>query len=160
MLIGAGTAPDETSELGAAPVADAVQDTAPPSSEPPPTAPPETEPPATEPPPTEPPPTEPPPPPATEPPSVPTSQGFQLVSFQLSEDFINDFEGVGQVVDTAGGRSAGFTITLFINDRIVGTLSGSIQSAPQGQPVTVQFITTDDFVTGVERYQFQTDFAF
>ncbi len=101
----------------------------------------------------------PPPPPAPEP-DVATSQGFELVSFQLSEDFINDFEGVGQVIDTQGGRSAGFTVTLFIGETIVGTLSGSVSDAPANQPVTVTFITTDDYVEGVDRRQFQTDFAF
>jgi hypothetical protein len=89
---------------------------------------------------------------------VTESQGFTLVSLSLGEDFFSgDFEGTGRVIDTQGGRTATFIVTLFAGDAIVGTMSGILSLAPQGQELTVEFISVDSFVGGVTAYEFQTN---
>lgn len=87
------------------------------------------------------------------------SKGFVLQSLSVDKDFTDAFEGTARIVDNEGGRSGAFTITLFVGETIVGTMSGYLMDAPAGTPQTVDFSSTDKNV-GFERYEFQVDSAF
>jgi hypothetical protein len=92
-------------------------------------------------------------------PASPESKGFVLESINIQKDFIDDFEATARIVDTQGGRGAGFTVTVFSGNQVVATLSGSANDMPADQAVTVDLISTDDY-RDWDRYEFQTDYEF
>lgn len=104
------------------------------------------------------------PPPADPPPAAESdlSDGdFTSAQPKLTKDFGGSFSGTGRVTNTSDGElTATFTYTLFKGDKEVGTLAGVANEVGAGDTATVQLISQDDFVTGVDRIEFQVDAAF
>jgi hypothetical protein len=79
-----------------------------------------------------------------------------------SEQFTGDFSGTARITytgsDSSGNALNNFTITVFKNKQVVGTLIGTIDAAMPGQTKTVTLISTDKFVSGAKTYEFQKDF--
>lgn len=94
-------------------------------------------------------------------PNVVSDKGFEVVSFEASEEeFSGDWTGRAQIKNTGASRTASWTFTLFHGDKIVGTLTGMANDMASGQTMTIELVSTDDFVPGDFVYRFQTDFEF
>lgn len=75
------------------------------------------------------------------------------------EDFLNDFEGSARVTYTGQDPQAenAFTVTVFKGGKNVATLTGFANGVAPGSTVTVDLISSDDYVTGPYLYDFQND---
>ena len=73
---------------------------------------------------------------------------------------LGDFSGSARVSyhgdDPKGGTNL-FTVTLFRHGNVVGTLNGSATSVASGDTATVQCYSTDKYVAGPYRFDFQND---
>lgn len=82
-------------------------------------------------------------------------------SLQIEEDFAGDFAGTARIRnDASAQRSAVWTISLFKGQELVGAMQGSAQDVDPGRTVTVEFVSDDDYVDGVTRWELQTDTTF
>lgn len=74
--------------------------------------------------------------------------------------FSDDFGGTARITytgDDAEGGSNIFTITVFTGDEAIATLQGSANTVKPGGTVSVQLISTDKYVKGPYKYDFQND---
>ncbi len=77
---------------------------------------------------------------------------------KIKDDGLGSFGGTMRVKNTENGTQTGlFTLTVFQKDDQVASLQGSANEVEAGKTVTVQLISTDDFVKGPYTYDFQTD---
>jgi hypothetical protein len=85
---------------------------------------------------------------------------WRLDSIRVSNDGLGDFGGSARVTytgtDTGGGANL-FTVTVFVHGKDVAALQGSANTVQPGDAVTVQLISTDKFVKGPYKYDFQND---
>jgi hypothetical protein len=80
---------------------------------------------------------------------------------QLKDDGLGDFGGTARVTNVSDGeKSALLTYTFFKGGEQVGTAQGSASEVGAGETATVQLVSTDEFVTGVDRIEFQVDGEF
>jgi type II secretory pathway pseudopilin PulG len=104
-----------------------------------------------------------PPAPAEPAPAAPASGELQDGSFtseqpRLKDDGLGDFGGTARVTNTSDSEKSGiFTYTLFKGGDMVGTAQGSASEVGAGETATVQLVSTDEFVAGVDRVEFQVD---
>lgn len=85
---------------------------------------------------------------------------WELVFFRATRaEFTGDFAGTGRIRYNGADADAAnnFTVTVFKADKQVGVLQGPIQTIAPGQTKTVTFISTDEYVAGPYRLEFQKD---
>jgi hypothetical protein len=105
--------------------------------------------------------------PAAPEPAEPASEGdlsdgsFTSEPPMLKDDGLGDFGGTARVTNISDSeKSALLTYTLFKGGEQVGTAQGSVSEVGAGETATVQLISTDPFVAGVDRVEFQVDGEF
>jgi hypothetical protein len=77
---------------------------------------------------------------------------------QLKDDGLGDFGGTARVTNVSDSeRSAILTYTFFKGGEQVGTAQGSASEVGAGETATVQLVSSDPFVAGVDRVEFQVD---
>jgi hypothetical protein len=85
---------------------------------------------------------------------------WRLDSIQVKNDGLGDFGATGRITytgsDTEGGDNI-FTVTVFKGTKVVATLTGSANTVKPDTAVTVQFISSDTYVAGPFKYDFQND---
>ena len=87
------------------------------------------------------------------------SDGGWVLESTKFEASLGDFGGTARITNTEDStRSGSFTLTLFKGDEQVGTVTGFASDVESGKTVTVQLISTDDYVSGPYRVEFQNDF--
>jgi hypothetical protein len=77
-----------------------------------------------------------------------------------NQDFTHSFTGRARVTYTGDDKGGGdniFTITVFKGTKDVGTLTGSANTVLPGKAKTVELISSDDYVSGANKYTFQND---
>lgn len=102
--------------------------------------------------------------PAPEEPAEPQSEDgtytvgqYEFADVQVGEDFAGDFEARARVTNTGDTREVvAWTMTVFQEGTVVGTLMGTASSLESGATVTVNFIGTDAH-TDWDEVEFQTD---
>jgi hypothetical protein len=85
---------------------------------------------------------------------------WRLDSIQVKNDGLGDFGGTARVTYTGDDSEGGdniFTVTVFKGTKVAATLTGSANTVQPGTAVTVQFISSDKFVAGPYKYDFQND---
>lgn len=85
---------------------------------------------------------------------------WRLDSVQVKDDGLGSLGGTARITYTGGDSDGGdnvFTITLFKGKDVVGTLEGSATTVLPGSTATVQLISTDDFVGGPYKYDFENN---
>jgi hypothetical protein len=85
---------------------------------------------------------------------------WRLDSVQVKNDGLGDFGGTARITYTGDDGEGGdniFTLTVFKGTKVAGTLNGSANTVKPGTAVTVQLISTDKFVAGPFKYDFQND---
>lgn len=87
---------------------------------------------------------------------------FEQVGINLKDDGLGDFGGTIRVKNISDKSVEGaiLTITIFKGDAQVGTATGSVQAVGPGETQTVQLISSDPFVTGDLRTEFQVDMEY
>lgn len=104
------------------------------------------------------------PPPPAPAPAQSRDKGFAISDLQVRSDGQTespDWEGVARITnENSTTKTAGFTVTVFRDGRIIATLSGSVSRLEPGATNTVQFVSTDDFSDGPITTTFQTDSSF
>jgi hypothetical protein len=86
---------------------------------------------------------------------------WRLDSIRVKDNGLGDFGGTGRVTYTGANPDGGanvFTLTVFVDDKDIAVLNGSASSVKPGRTVTVEFISSDNFVGGPYKYDFQNDF--
>lgn len=107
-----------------------------------------------------------PPPPPPPPAAPPVAAGLKDGSFSATDPILKDtfgsFSGSARVTNTSGKNVQGaiLTFTLFKSGAQVGVLQGSAQDVGAGETQTVQLISSDTFVKGVDKFEFQVDTEF
>ncbi|QNE22337.1 hypothetical protein F1D05_36130 [Kribbella qitaiheensis] len=93
--------------------------------------------------------------------ALPIQNGdWRLDSIRIKDDGLGDFSGVARVTytgDDSKGGSNLFTLTVFKSGKDVAALTGSANTVAPGTQVTVEFISSEKFVTGPYTYDFQND---
>jgi hypothetical protein len=86
---------------------------------------------------------------------------WRLDSVKISkQDFTGSFEGRARITyigDDSGGGDNAFTITVFKAGDDVGSLIGFANTVMPGQTKTVDLISSDDYVSGANKYDFQNN---
>jgi hypothetical protein len=85
---------------------------------------------------------------------------WRLDSIRVKDDGLGSFGGTGRVTYTGDNPEGGsnlFTVTVFVGGKDVAVLNGSADSVESGRAATVQFISSDDFVKGPYKFDFQND---
>ncbi|MEJ7634315.1 DUF2510 domain-containing protein [Aeromicrobium sp.] len=85
---------------------------------------------------------------------------WRLDSIKIKDDGLGSLGGTARITYTGDNEDGGtniFTVTLFKGKDAVGSLQGSANTVKPGTAVTVQFISTDEFVKGPYKYDFQND---
>jgi hypothetical protein len=97
----------------------------------------------------------------TGPSALPIQNGdWRMDSIRVKNDGLGDFGGVARVTYTGDDQDGGdniFTVTVFKHGRDVAVLNGSANTVLPGHTVTVDLISTDKFVQGPYKYDFQND---
>jgi hypothetical protein len=92
---------------------------------------------------------------------LPISDGdWRLDSIRVKDDGLGDFGGTGRVTYTGDSPEGGtnlFTVTVFVKGKDVAALEGSADEVEPGTAATVQFISSDKFVKGPYKYDFQKE---
>lgn len=91
-----------------------------------------------------------------------SDKGWSVVPGTLAvhPDFTGDFGGSVRITNRTGStQSASFTITALRGTRQLGSMMGVVSSVRRGQTVTVQLISSDNYVAAT-RFAFQTDYSF
>ncbi|MFF7894840.1 hypothetical protein ACFZDI_23665 [Streptomyces sp. NPDC007907] len=109
--------------------------------------------------------------PPTQTPSTPAQSGgrqppiqsgdWRLDSVQVRDSGLGDFAGRARVTYTGDNPDGGtntFTITVFKDDEDIASLKGSASDVPPGRTVTADLFSTDNFVAGPYKFDFQKDF--
>jgi hypothetical protein len=89
-----------------------------------------------------------------------TDGDWRLDSMRVQDDGLGDFGGTARVTyagDNPEGGTNLFTVTVFVGGKDVAVLNGSADSVEPGQAATVQLISSDKFVAGPYKYDFQAD---
>ncbi len=85
---------------------------------------------------------------------------WRLDSIQVKNDGLGDFGGTARITytgkDSTGGDNL-FTVTVFKGKKVVATLNGAANSVKPGTTATVQLISSDKYVPGLYKYDFQND---
>jgi hypothetical protein len=93
-------------------------------------------------------------------PGKPSDKGWVLESVKMGSS-LGDFEGTARVTNTNDSeQTATMTVTVFKGGQQVGSLQGSVNQVSPGKTVTVQLISTDKFVKGPWKTDFQIDASF
>ena len=85
---------------------------------------------------------------------------WRLSSVSIKDDGLGDFGGRARITYTGDNPDGGtnlFTITVFRHGKDVAALEGSAEAVKPGTAATVQLISTDKFVPGPYKYDFQND---
>jgi len=85
---------------------------------------------------------------------------WRLDSVQLKDDGLGSFGGTARITYTGDDSDGGdnlFTITVFKGKKVVATLDGGASSVRPGSTATVQLLSTDDFVGGSYKYDFENN---
>lgn len=85
---------------------------------------------------------------------------WRLDSIQVKNDGLGDFGGTARITYTGSDSSGGdniFTVTVFKGKNVVATLNGGANTVKPGSTATVQFISSDKYVPGPYKYDFQND---
>jgi hypothetical protein len=85
---------------------------------------------------------------------------WRLDSIRVKNDGVGDFGATTRVTYTGDNPEGGtnlFTVTVFVGGKDVAVLNGSANSVQPGQAATVQLISTDKFVGGPYKFDFQND---
>lgn len=85
---------------------------------------------------------------------------WRLDSIRVKDDGLGDFGGVARVSYTGANPDGGtnlFTLTVFVGGKDVAVLNGSAEDVKPGSAETVQFISSDTFVGGPYKFDFQND---
>lgn len=86
---------------------------------------------------------------------------FTSTKPRLKNDGLGDFGGTARVTNTSGSEVTGsFTYTLYKNGKELGTASGVANEVGAGKTATVQLVSQDKYVAGVDRVEFQVDAEF
>jgi hypothetical protein len=92
--------------------------------------------------------------------ALPIQDGdWRLDSIRV-DDSLGDFGGTARITYTGADGDGGsniFTVTVFAKGTDVAAMVGSVNSVMPGDTATVQLISTDRFVAGPYRYDFQND---
>ena len=85
---------------------------------------------------------------------------WRLDSIQVKNDGLGDFGGTARVTYTGSDASGGdnvFTVTVFKGEKVVATLTGGANTVRPGTTATVQLISSDKYLPGPYKYDFQND---
>jgi hypothetical protein len=85
---------------------------------------------------------------------------WRLDSVTVKDDGLGSFGGRARITYTGDNPEGGtnlFTLTVFSHGKDVAALTGSADSVKHGTAATVEFVSTDDFVGGPYKYDFQND---
>jgi hypothetical protein len=85
---------------------------------------------------------------------------WRMDSIQVKNDGLGDFGGTARVTYTGSDKNGGnnlFTITLFKGKNVVATFDGAANTVMPGTTVTVNLLSTDKYVGGPFKYDFQND---
>lgn len=85
---------------------------------------------------------------------------WRLDSVQVKDDGLGDLGATARITYTGSDPDGGtnlFTVTIFKGKKVVGTLDGSANSVPAGSTASVQLISTDKFVGGPYKYDFENN---
>jgi hypothetical protein len=92
---------------------------------------------------------------------LPIANGdWRMDSIRVNDDGLGDFEGTARITYTGSNPEGGtnlFTVTVFVGGKDVAVLNGSADSVQPGRAATVQLISTDGFVGGPYKFDFQND---
>jgi hypothetical protein len=85
---------------------------------------------------------------------------WRLDSITVKDSGLGTFGGRARVTYTGDDDNGGnniFTVTVFVKGRDVASMQGSASDVRPGKTVTVDLISSDTFVKGPYRYDFQND---
>jgi hypothetical protein len=85
---------------------------------------------------------------------------WKLTTVTVQNDGLGDFGGVSRVTYTGDSHNASntFVLTIFKHGKVVATLDGSADGVEPGQSVTVEWVSSDPYVSGPYTFDFQNDF--
>jgi hypothetical protein len=85
---------------------------------------------------------------------------WRLDSIRVKDDGVGDFGATARVTYTGDNPEGGtnlFTVTVFAGGKDIAVLNGSASSVQPGRTATVQLISSDTFVGGPYKFDFQND---
>jgi hypothetical protein len=102
-------------------------------------------------------------PPAEEVPAEDTlsDEGWTLTNLEVSDNGFGGFGAVGRVTNETGQAVEGAVFSLSVLDAdggVVATMDGAVSNVDDGETVTVEFISADDYQDGDWTYEFTVAF--